>query len=234
MQLVIDSRESRLLQDLECDKEFLALGDIVFRDPPYEVVVERKTWGDLWSSVQDGRYREQRSRLIEWSSTSDETAVLYLIEGSAHKIPEDALETCRRVLLRLQIAYRISVVYTSSAEETVEWVRWFREKEHLKVFFTRRDSQEQRVENIQNRLPSKKSSIQNPKTMLITFLRAISGVSYAVAAAVAEPFTSLQDMVNHREELLTLLPTLEYTTPSQKTKRVGPKMAEKIAVLLGC
>ena len=230
MRVVVDSREAALLQDLGdegCEKEFLVLGDIVFSDDTRELIVERKTWNDLWSSIQDGRYREQRSRLLGCGS-----AVLYLIEGSPQKLADDSAETCRRTLLRLQLAYRIPVVYTASVQATVEWVRWFRQKD-MAVFWRTCDAEEQRVESIQNRTDSKKSSIQNPKTMLITFFRSISGVSYAVAKTVAEPYASLSDLLLHRDEFAAALPSMEYTTPSQKTRKIGPKLAEKIVGMLG-
>jgi DNA repair protein RadC len=122
---------------------------------------------------------------------------------------------------------------TGSMEETVEWVRWFHEKEKLGVFLKTCDAHEERVESIQTRLGNQKSSIQNPKTMLVTFLRSISGVSYAVATTIAEPFESMKNMLERREELATLLPLLEYTTPSKKQRKVGPKLAQKIISLLG-
>lgn len=241
MQLIIDSRETRLLQDLaltttNCEKEYLALGDIIFRDAStgQEIIIERKTWADLWSSIQDGRYREQRSRLLECRDASLSSNIVYLIEGSYRSLTAEAAETCRRALVRLQVAYRIPVVMTGSMEETVEWVRWFHEKEKLVIFLKTCDAHEERVESIQSRLNhNKKASIQNPKTMLVTFLRSISGVSYAVATTIAEPFESIKNMLERREELTTLLPLLEYTTPSKKQRKVGPKLAQKIISLLG-
>ena len=241
MQLIIDSRETRLLQDLTathtmCEKEYLALGDIIFKDKDtgQEIIIERKTWADLWSSIQDGRYREQRSRLLECRDASSSCHIVFLIEGSSRSLNSvEASETCRRALVRLQVGYRIPVVMTGSVEETVEWVRWFHEKEKLGIFLKTCDAHEERVESIQSRLNQKKASIQNPKTMLVTFLRSISGVSYAVAATIAEPFDSLKHMVERREELPTTLPHLEYTTPSKKQRKVGPKLAQKIISLLG-
>jgi len=230
MRVVVDSREAALLRDLGeegCEKEFLVLGDIVFSECPHELIVERKTWNDLWSSIQDGRYREQRSRLLGCGA-----AVLYIIEGSPQKLADDSVETCRRALLRLQLAYRIPVVYTASVQATIEWVRWFRQKD-MTVFWKTCDAEEQRVESIQSRTDSKKSSIQNPKTMLLTFFRSISGVSYAVAKTMAEPFASLLDLLQRRDEFAAALPSMEYISPSGKTRKIGPKLAEKILGMLG-
>lgn len=232
MRVLVDSRESALLQNLgeECTKAYLPLGDILFRGDEEDdntLMVERKTWCDLWASIQDGRYREQRSRIQESGASA-----LYLIEGSCTTLPEDAVDTCRRTLLRLQLAYKIPVVYTSSTQETVEWVRWF-VKKNMEVYRRTCDPEEQRIESIQQRLDTKKSDIQNPKTMLLTFFRSISGVSYAVAKTAAEPYASLTDLLERREEFMAALPSMEYTTPSQKIRKIGPKLAQKISTLLG-
>lgn len=240
MRLVIDSREARLLRDLVavgCEKEFLQVGDIIFKDTSAQVVVERKTWSDLWSSIQDGRYREQRSRLLDYRRGDEEGKILvvYLIEGCHGSLCEEASETCRRALLRLQFAHEVPVIFTGSVEQTIEWVRWVFAMQDLAIFLNKagESTQEHRVESIQTRLGNQKSSIQNPKTMLITFLRSISGVSYPLATAIAERFASLQDMVRRYDELPGLIGSVEYTTPSQKKRKVGPKLAEKIVRLLG-
>jgi ERCC4-type nuclease len=233
MRVIVDSRESKLLEglqvDCECEKQFLPLGDIVFVDEDQEIMVERKTWCDLWASIQDGRYREQRSRMVE-----GEKRVVYVIEGSSSQLPSlEAIETCRRTLLRLQIAYKIPVVYTHSVEDTVHWIRWVYQKQHLYVFLRMCDAREQRIESVQQRTDSKKSSIQNPKTMLVTLFRSISGVSYSMANAMAEPYSSLNDLFQQKQEFITLLPSLTYISPTQKTRKIGPKIAEKVSHLLG-
>ena len=233
MRVIVDSRESKLLEGLqvhcECEKQFLPLGDIVFVDDDHEIMVERKTWCDLWASIQDGRYREQRSRMVE-----GEKRVVYVIEGSSSQLPSlEATETCRRTLLRLQIAYKIPVVYTHNVEDTVQWIRWVHQKQHLYVFLRMCDAREQRIESVQNRTDSKKSSIQTPKTMLVTFFRSISGVSYPMANAMAEPYASLDNLFQQKQEFASLLSSLTYISPTQKTRKIGPKIAEKVTHLLG-
>lgn len=235
MRLIIDSREGRLLECLGemegCEKEFLPLADIVFRDDEAEVFVERKTWNDLWSSIQDGRFREQRSRLMEWKEEATNRVAAYLIEGSEEKIPEDALETSRGALYRLMMGYHIPVFFTKDPEDTARWVRWIFDKKELRTLLRTSDTTEQRMESVQQRL--QKKSIENPKNMLVAFLRSISGVSYPLAQAIAEPFDSLSGFVSRKDELAAMLPHMTYLTPSKKHKKIGPKLTEKILALLG-
>ena len=90
MELIIDSRENKILEQLEAfssykyKKEYLDLGDFVLSDSNgHTLFFERKTWADLAGSLKDGRYREQRSRLLEQrdSSAAETSKVCYIIEG---------------------------------------------------------------------------------------------------------------------------------------------------------
>ena len=60
-------------------KKQLEIGDIhvVFNDNIY--VYERKTMNDLMSSIKDGRYKEQKLRLLSDKSFNN---INYIIEGS--------------------------------------------------------------------------------------------------------------------------------------------------------
>ena len=85
LNLVYDSRELKLKEYLEpTDKiqiiqEYLDLGDIIFRDDTKDIlVIERKTMCDLYSSIQDGRYKEQKIRLMNHYAKYQ---IVYIIEG---------------------------------------------------------------------------------------------------------------------------------------------------------
>lgn len=239
MECLIDSRETKLLEILRTDiqRTCLPLGDILFRKSPDEVLIERKTWADLWSSIRDGRFREQRSRLLEWcagdSESNDEKPMhrpVYLIEGdTASFYPPEALETCRRALHRLMIAYRIPVIFTAGLQDTVEWIRWFLGKKDLAVFLRTSDPTRERIENTRPKIS--RSSIQSPRSMLLIFLRSIHGVSYPMAASITEKFGSISALI-HAEHLEEILPKITYETPSKKIRKIGPKTAEKIFKLL--
>jgi len=75
LELVCDSRENKIKQlydnnftpikDISISFKNLDLGDFVFyKDGEIILVVERKTTCDLYSSIRDGRYKEQKIRLL--------------------------------------------------------------------------------------------------------------------------------------------------------------------------
>ena len=88
--IIIDSREHQLYEyiisrdldiykdKIEIVKSCIDLGDIhiIFNDILF--IFERKTTSDLQSSIQDGRYKEQKTRML---SNYTQKQISYIIEG---------------------------------------------------------------------------------------------------------------------------------------------------------
>ena len=100
------------------------------------VIVERKTVMDFEASFLDGRYREQRTRLLAYCSEK-KAKPFYIIEGSFDR-PQQRLEkkTLWKLLTRLALRYGIGLFFTRSLEETTELGEILLEqwKEDPKVF----------------------------------------------------------------------------------------------------
>ena len=77
MELIIDNRERDLIKwfedhndkynenKIQFSKENLDLGDIIFKkNGKMVILIERKTFSDLSSSIKDGRYKEQKNRIL--------------------------------------------------------------------------------------------------------------------------------------------------------------------------
>ncbi len=59
------------------------LGDIIFYyNDEIRYVIERKTICDLYSSIKDGRYKEQKARLF---NNYAKNQIIYLLEGSINE-----------------------------------------------------------------------------------------------------------------------------------------------------
>ena len=82
------------------------------------IVAERKSVADLEASILDGRYREQRVRLLTYCQQHGGRP-LYIIEGQMDRISgkftEDVL---RKFLNRLQIRYGVAVIHTDCLDST--------------------------------------------------------------------------------------------------------------------
>lgn len=82
-QIILDYREHGLIELLpSANKENLAVGDIIIRYQEYEFILERKTIADLLSSIKDGRYKEQKIRLVSYmKEKSSHRRIAYILEG---------------------------------------------------------------------------------------------------------------------------------------------------------
>lgn len=87
-QIFIDNREHGLIPHFKLDPTQvlpLEVGDVLFKwDQRIVCIVERKTLEDLQSSINDGRYKEQKLRLLQ---TREETGctLVYVVEGGKGK-----------------------------------------------------------------------------------------------------------------------------------------------------
>jgi ERCC4-type nuclease len=131
--LHIDFREKSLYETLKgapnmtVASQNLEVGDVMFSLEGGEplLVLERKSLSDLASSNRDGRYREQRARLL--SVKGQGVAIGYIIEignGWSNELnriwPGKVVEsTLYSIVLRLQMRYGISVLQTKDAAGSV-------------------------------------------------------------------------------------------------------------------
>ncbi len=141
VRVVIDMREDDLWAALEgwrvpgeehwyVEKAALEVGDIAFFVGEQEkALLERKTAEDLGASQRDGRYREQRARLLAKRGAG--AAIGYIVEAPAWS-PSLTRSWCRgaftevalqQAIVRLQMRYTIPVFQAASIRETVQWIR---------------------------------------------------------------------------------------------------------------
>jgi ERCC4-type nuclease len=135
MQIVIDNRETALYSkcvelssqypNVKIQMNVLSLGDISIKpdDSSDEIVlIERKSFSDLLSSIKDGRYEEQSYRLIHATNIVKHN-IIYIIEGmfSQLRSPHEKKMVMSSVI-SLNMFKGFSVYRTASLQETAEWV----------------------------------------------------------------------------------------------------------------
>ena len=130
--LIIDNREKDLKVAFP-DAIFknLDLGDIEIK---YTIegcveelflLIERKTMCDVISSVNDGRYREQKKRLLESNIPNDK--IMYLLEGHIDDIPGQ-MKTLFGMLINTLFRDKLQVIRFESIEETIYFIKRIVEK----------------------------------------------------------------------------------------------------------
>ena len=131
--LVLDVRERGLATELTrlgvpYTTAALDVGDLLIQTADGEplLVAERKSHADFAASNTDGRYREQRARLM--AVRGGGVAVLYILEGlwtdaesrQWGRVTESQL---KRLTTRLLLRYGMPVLASASIADTARWCR---------------------------------------------------------------------------------------------------------------
>ena len=143
MKLVVDEREHELYEKLDIlmcmqtragcvdlSKEVLPIGDVLIQTNEGKdvLIIERKTFADLLSSIKDGRYEEQSYRLLN-SSGFPPHSVFYLLEGMFSQL-RTGLESkiIYSAMTSLQFFKGFSVHRAATIQESAEWILHMAEK----------------------------------------------------------------------------------------------------------
>jgi len=129
--LIVDVRERALAASLTTQgtaysTRALEVGDFLIQaaDGRPLLVVERKSHADFAASNRDGRYREQRARLM--TVRGNGAAILYILEGTwsaalDRTYGSTSEKTLQRLTTRLLLRYGIPVLAAASIQETGRW-----------------------------------------------------------------------------------------------------------------
>ena len=202
-QLHIDMREHELIKELkklqlDHSTSALPIGDIWIgpHDKP-ALVLERKTAADFSSSVTDGRYREQRGRLLAFSQEKG-SRIAYVIEGPLTcRLGEQAVI---KLIARMQLVHGIPVFRTKSVADTAYFTKCMLEYwQNDPTCFSAATTAQRAVDAIH---VVKKDNVSDPHMFAVSILCQSPGVSVKVAEAWLSEFGSLQAVLAAPEEAL--------------------------------
>jgi ERCC4-type nuclease len=223
MSILLDTREHGLKEYVkEATIQQLPVGDawIQTNDQPV-LIIERKTTADLEASFLDGRYREQRTRLLACCAEKKAKA-LYILEGGLdgrkRSMDRNALQ---KLIHRLLLRYGVAVWSTTTLEDTANTLRLLCEqvKADSKVFEGEQLSYTD-VQHIQ-----KKTNKDDPKAFAIAALQGCPGVS-------AKTATALWDTLGKSFEQIMLAEEPAFAAIKVGEKRLGPVVAKRLYALL--
>ena len=234
--ITIDSREKSLISQFEPEKEsisiqMLELGDIhiQYQDIPLEILIERKTQTDLWNSIIDSRYKEQRARLLNWSATNDTyRKIIYLIEMDPNENTMDISkrETLEKTLHRLTFVYHIMIYRVYSISESKKYILWLSQQ---KTLLKEHDLDQDKLESWKSSILPKKKDIQTSENFIIVLLMCIQGISYSIANQLTFECKTIVEYI----EKLKKTNIEEFGNILISKKKLGLKKATKIYSLLG-
>jgi len=184
----VDNRERDLIPLMGWPVKVLPVGDIWIGLSGEEIgrgglVVERKTVADLEASIMDGRYREQRTRLVTYCLERG-AKPLYMIEGAMDRIYGKMSEqTLQKCLNRLALRYGVAVQHTSGLDATAQACKLLADQITAEpTVFVATDAAS--VPYASTVSVTKRGNKEDPAIFAATVLQCCPGVSAAVATAL--------------------------------------------------
>jgi crossover junction endonuclease MUS81 len=152
----------------------LTIGDfIIENDEGVNVVIERKSVQDLCSSIIDGRFREQKQRLMD--SVNDESKIVYMIEGNGEKSVHLSKSIIDGSILNLVFKHNYKVIQTNTKLDTFNMVLLLYKK-------IRNSDFEKVMKPVTMKVIKKSDNIRSSK--ILNQLCLIPGVSNTVAETI--------------------------------------------------
>lgn len=238
-----DNREKELIKILETKGynmilENLDLGDIQFLDLTTKeiiIIIERKTLSDLSSSIKDGRYKEQKERMIH--SIKKNTRKIVLIEGTDYENFSLPLTTLNSVIINTLIRDNIHIHLTKDKNETIQFIeniilqlpKYFDDLKKEIVL-----GEEKIFTSMHNCKTSKKENLTK-EICFRNMLAQISGISTTSAQIYVDKYKNMENFIFQlkkecNDDKAKIIETL--ANEKCNNRRVGEKLAEKIVLFI--
>lgn len=260
MKIRVDNREQELIRlckhfietgpmynGLEIIVEALPIGDVILTESGIDkVILERKSLGDLASSIKDGRYEEQSYRLNGLPHHNHN--ILYLIEGDMNKL--NSLNTFKdrtdktslySAMLSLNYYKGFSVLRSMNIEESALMVCNMAYKLHKspekKAFYSNVTVQTVEEESTENQQSSsdycgvvKKVKKENitPENIGEIMLCQIPGISSTSAVAVMKEFKTVKNLLAKVSENEACLKDISYVNAKGQTRKINKTVIANI------
>lgn len=238
--LKIDNREKDLIQlleehHIEIIKENLDIGDIQIIEHEIDtdqrhllVLIERKSYLDLSNSIKDGRYKEQKNRIL--NSIPENVRKMYILEGNVKefKLKRSVLDgTILNTLLR----DNLHIHYTKSIQHTMDFILLSLKnidkfKENIKTNCNTNTTSTSLIHVV-------KKKNMNSETCFLNMICGIPGISNKTGGIVVEKYGSIGNMLNYFNDTLDkdkhkIIAELENIKVGINLRKLGNKHASKI------
>lgn len=223
LKVIIDHREGKIKELINPDKvpclicyENLEHGDIViYHDGVPVFFFERKTLSDLKASINDGRYRNQKLRMLE---KFDKGMIYYIIEGDG--IREEAL---KGAIINTMLRDKIGVFKTKDVNDTIQLLYDILDRVHKdpKKYISTTDSGLQ--QSVGNRNES----------MFVNMLCQIPHISLKTAKAIEQKYKCFHDLqvaLHNKtyDEKLKSLKDIMIVDPKGKSRKISSTACDNI------
>ncbi len=234
LKIILDNRERDLIpffkeSNIPIEVTNLDIGDIHFyKNNDLLIIVERKTLSDLSSSITDGRYKEQKQRLLY--AIDHKIRKIYFVEGENMKDFHLQQSVFDGIMLSNVIRDKIMIYRTKNLEDTYLTLK--RIYEHLPKWLNENWDIDA-LESIEY------SGIKSIKKENVTYevaykamISTIPGISNSIASTLYEKYNNIENMINkikeEGEDWIQRMKIISDIQFGSNKKRIGDSIAKKI------
>ena len=191
------------------------------------VILERKSLSDIEASIIDGRYEEQRGRLLAYAN-EHRVAIGYVIEGETAGFQGRRFtgDSVLKIIARIQFHHRIPVFQTKSLEATMALAslieaEWVKDKMHFSWQSSAGNSATPVAASY-----TKSNSRDSPDSFLLGVLTQCRGISEALGRLILEKAKTLEGLMALGEADIAAI------SDSTGKRKVGKAVAARLHGLL--
>ena len=188
----IDTREHKLIEifreyysSVTISVEQLDIGDVLIENEYSKILIERKTICDALSSIKDGRWKNQKHRILDNYDKS-----LYLIENDDIFNSDSRLSSA---YVNTLFRDRIPIIFTNSVSNSAKFIKLIYDKmvDNPTRFVTKECSYVSTVK-------AKTVKIENidKKNCFILQLSQIPMINQKIASKIAEEHSCMKDFID--------------------------------------
>ncbi len=236
IKIKLDNRERDLIpffksENIEIEESNLDIGDIQFyNNDDLLIIVERKSLSDLSASITDGRYKEQKQRLLY--AVNHKIRKIYFIEGEDMRDFHLNKSVFEGLMLSNVIRDKIMIYRTKNIEDT--FINLKKIYEHLPKWLNESWDIES-FESIEySGIKSKKKENVTQEIAFKAMISIIPGISNSIATVLCEKYGNIENMINKIKEegedwekRMKNIGDLQY---GSNLKRIGDSIAKKIII----
>ena len=228
----------------------LLIGDIQINHPNITIILERKTMKDLAASIKDGRYKEQKARML--ANKQPNMILIYIIEGYMErrdmkddKVNGIPMKTLISSMLNSMIRDNIYVYKTFTHQETCRTLQILCNKllnnpETFipeKILELPKQAVQAKIEdfNYSEVIKLKKKDNLTPEVCFITQLSQIPRISNNSAKQIVEKYKTMINFCREWEKYKETsdkpelyLKDFEITGKNGKQRKLGKKASTKL------
>jgi len=194
MEIIIDNRENSLIKLLEenninFEKKNLEIGDIQFIENDKLIyIIERKTVNDLGASIKDGRYKEQKVRLLA-NNTSN---IYYIIEGNIDNCNTLNRKALLGSIINMIFRDNIKIINSNNVLDTYNIIIQIQTKYNDGKFKKIESNKDSYISSIKT---NKKENMSKELCNIIQ-LATIPGVSKNISKIVIEQYGNISNLID--------------------------------------